>query len=80
MIITEAFIPLALARRRTLGVHELPLAVIPHPLGGLPPERVQERADAAVEQIIHALTAPVGQLVAEEQQRGPRAPGNAHGR
>jgi len=63
-----------------LGVHELPLAVIPHPLGGLPPQRVQERADAAVEQIIHALTAPVGQLVAEERLRGPRASVSAHDR
>ncbi len=71
LVITEAFIPLALARRRTLGVADLPLAVIPHPLGGLAPERVQQRADAAIDQIVHALTTRAAELASEERRRQP---------
>jgi len=35
---------------------DLRLAIIPHPLGGLMPEEVKEKADRVVEGIIASLT------------------------
>ncbi len=38
-------------------MEDLPLLVIPHPLGGEPPERVAEKAAAAVAQLAARLGA-----------------------
>ena len=35
---------------------ELPMAVAPHPLGGLKPDAIQAKADALLEQVIVGLT------------------------
>jgi len=49
---------MALAREesRALGMPELPIAVIRHPLGGLKDEQVQERSREALEQVVLSLT------------------------
>jgi hypothetical protein len=36
---------------------ELPMAIAPHPLGGLKPDAVQAKADELLEQVIAGLTA-----------------------
>ena len=53
---TEAFIGLAREESRNLGMPELPIAIIPHPLGGLKPEEVKLRAQQALEQVVVGLT------------------------
>jgi hypothetical protein len=53
---TDAFLGLAKEEARTLGMPELPLVIIPHPLGGEPLDRVQARAEGALEGVIAALT------------------------
>ena len=58
-----------MAERLGLGVPELPFSLIPHPLGGEPLEAVQARAEVAIDQIVHALTTPAEQLMAEEKER-----------
>ncbi len=60
---------LALAERAGLGYPGLPFSLIPHPLGGQPPEAVRSRADVAIDQIVHALTTPADRLAAEEKVR-----------
>ncbi len=51
VVTTTAFEPLARHEAHTLGIENLPLLVVPHPLGGEPPERVAEKAAAAVVQL-----------------------------
>jgi hypothetical protein len=53
---TDAFLGLAREEARTLGMPELPLVIIPHPLGGEPAERVQARAAGALDGVVAALT------------------------
>jgi len=36
---------------------ELPMAIAPHPLGGLKPDAVEAKAEALLEQVIAGLTA-----------------------
>jgi len=40
---------------KVLGVPDLPLLMIPHPLGGMSMEVVRSRADIAAEQLIKLL-------------------------
>ncbi len=42
--------------RRSLGMPNLPLAVTAHPIGGLQPPAVQDKADALLESVIAGLT------------------------
>ena len=69
MIATREFLSLADHERKGLGMPSLPLALITHPLGDLPLDEVAERAEMALEQIVHALTAPADRLAAEELGR-----------
>ena len=36
---------------------ELPMAIAPHPLGGLKPDEVEAKAEALLEQVLAGLTA-----------------------
>lgn len=51
---------------QTLGMPHLPIVVIPHPLGGLKPEEVEERAKGAVEEIVNTIVLPVHELKQRE--------------
>lgn len=55
-ICTDEFAPLGQSEAEALGMSTLPIAVIPHPLAGLPPEEVERRADVVLEEVIHVLT------------------------
>jgi hypothetical protein len=55
-ICTEAFIGLAREESRNLGMPELPIAIIRHPLGGLKGEQVAQRSREALEQVVLGLT------------------------
>jgi hypothetical protein len=51
VICSEAFLKLGRTQARVFGVPDLPLILIPHPLGGLSLVEVQARADVAVPQL-----------------------------
>jgi len=51
-ICSTPFIGLGAAQAKVFGVPNLPIVVIPHPLGGLSIEMVEARAQAALEQMI----------------------------
>ena len=53
---TKEFESLALLEARNRGVAELPLALIPHPLGGIHEEEVVKKADLAIETVVRAVT------------------------
>ncbi len=51
VIVTEPFIPTALAIADLAGMSGYPHAVIPHPVGSLSPEEVCARADAVAARV-----------------------------
>ncbi len=57
VICSDAFIRLGRTQARVIGVPDLALAEIQHPLGGLSIEQVQGRALAAIPQIADFIKA-----------------------
>ena len=56
VICTGPFLGSAHLHARVLGRPEFQPVVIPHPLGGMAPDEVRQRAAAAEDQIVAALT------------------------
>jgi hypothetical protein len=52
VIVSEPFLKLGKTQARVFGVPDLPLLVIPHPLGGLSLEQVEGRAQHAIPQVV----------------------------
>lgn len=57
VICSEPFRALGRNQARVFGAPELPLLMIPHPLGGLSLEQVAGRAQAAIPQVIDWIQA-----------------------
>ena len=55
VICSEPFLKLGKAQSRVFGVPDLPLVVIPHPLGGISLEQVEGRALAAIPQVVELI-------------------------
>ena len=55
-ICTDAFVALAREESKNLGMPELPLVIITHPLGGEPPEAIIASAEGAMDQVVSGLT------------------------
>jgi hypothetical protein len=55
VICTEPFLRLGQAQAKVFGVPDLPLVLIPHPLGGISLEQVHGRAEYALQQILDLL-------------------------
>jgi hypothetical protein len=61
VVTTTAFLTLAHHEAHTLGMEDLPLLVVDHPLGGEPRERIESRAARATTQLLTRLGAqPIG--------------------
>jgi len=54
-ICTDEFLSLAKIEAEVLRMPRLPVAIIPHPLGGLKPEEVEEKAKVAFQEILSIL-------------------------
>ncbi|HUF92345.1 MAG TPA: hypothetical protein VMR23_08215 [Candidatus Limnocylindria bacterium] len=54
---TDAFISLARATSAAHGLPHLPVALVPHPIGGVDPGAVIIKAEAVVDEVLAALTA-----------------------
>jgi hypothetical protein len=57
VVTTTAFEALAHHEAYTLGMGDLPLLVVDHPLGGEPAERIETRAARATSQLLTRLGA-----------------------
>ena len=57
VVTTTAFETLAHHEAYTLGMEDLPLLVVDHPLGGEPAERIETRAAGAASQLLTRLGA-----------------------
>ena len=53
---THEFEQLAKLEARNRGLADLPLALIPHPLGGIREDEVRKKAELAVEPVRKAVT------------------------
>ena len=53
---TKEFETLAVLEARNRGLADLPLALIPHPLGGIHEEEVVRKADLAIDLVVRAVT------------------------
>jgi hypothetical protein len=55
VVCSDTFMKLGAAQAKVFGVPDLPLLEIPHPLGGLSIEKVQQRAETALPQLVKVL-------------------------
>jgi hypothetical protein len=55
VVCSTAFEKLGSTQARIFGVADLPLLVIPHPLGGLDLNAVAARAEAAIPQLVKVI-------------------------
>ena len=55
VVCSEAFLKLAQNQARVFGVADLPLIVIPHPLGGIAMPEVRSRAERALPQLLDLM-------------------------
>ncbi|MCH7737062.1 MAG: hypothetical protein IH872_06640 [Chloroflexi bacterium] len=53
---TDRFKRLGEVERRSLGMAELTMAIVEHPLGGLQAEALLAKADGLLEQVVKGLT------------------------
>ncbi len=53
---TFEFEALARLEARNRGIEALPLALVPHPLGGIHEEEVVKKADLAIDAVLAAVT------------------------
>ena len=52
---TFEFEQLAKLEAKNRGIETLPLALVPHPLGGIHADEVKKKADLAIEAVLKAL-------------------------
>jgi len=57
VVCSDSFMKLGLAQAKVFGVPDLPLLKIPHPLGGLSLDKVRERAETALPQLVETIKA-----------------------
>ena len=57
VVCSDSFMKLGSAQAKVFGVPDLPLLKIPHPLGGLSLDKVRERAETALPQLIETIKA-----------------------
>ena len=55
VICSDFFLKLGKTQARMCGVPDMPLIMIPHPLGGLSLDEVKKRADVALPQVVELI-------------------------
>jgi hypothetical protein len=55
VVCSNVFLKLGQTQAKIFGVPDLPLLVIPHPLGGLDLQSVKERANVAAPQFVEVI-------------------------
>lgn len=55
-VCTDAFVALAREESKNLGMPDLPIAIVKHPLGGEPEDGITERSLVALDQVIEGLS------------------------
>ncbi|ETX00745.1 MAG: hypothetical protein ETSY1_09995 [Candidatus Entotheonella factor] len=68
MVCTDEFSQLGRNEAESLGIPYLPIALVPHPLGGQKSDQILEKAEKSIDQVVAIATSPVPDLV--ERFRG----------
>ena len=68
MVCTDEFSQLGRNESESLGLPYLPIALVPHPLGGQKEAQILEKADKSIDQVLSIATSAVPALM--EQYRG----------
>ena len=55
VVCSDPFIRLGKTQAMVLGTPDLPLVIVPHPVGGLALDKVRERAQVAVPQVVKLI-------------------------
>lgn len=55
LVTTDAFAELARSGATQAGLHRARIVAVPHPIGGVKPDLLAARADAAVEEVVNRL-------------------------
>jgi hypothetical protein len=55
VVCSDTFMKLGSAQAKVFGVPDLPLLTIQHPLGGLQMDKVRERAEVALPQLVKVV-------------------------
>jgi hypothetical protein len=63
MMCTDEFSQLGRNEAESLGLPYLPIALVPHPLGGQKPEQIAKKADFSVDQVVAIATTSVPELM-----------------
>ncbi len=74
---SSEFAALGANERRALGMPGLPIIVVPHPVGGIPPEAARAMAEGTIAEVRRALTGEAEELRREYAAREylpPRRP------
>ncbi len=66
---SSEFAALGANERRALGMPGLPIVVVPHPVGGVPPEAAREMAEGTIAEVRRALTGEAEELRREYAAR-----------
>jgi hypothetical protein len=66
---SDAFVALGHYEAIALGVPNLPIVTVPHPMGDVTADEVHRRAEAMVTQVLHVLTTDADALEAEYADR-----------
>lgn len=62
MLCTDEFSLLGRHEAESLGMPALPIALVPHPLGGQKPDAICEKAEKALDQVVKILSTPEAAL------------------
>ena len=63
MVCTDEFSLLGRNEAESLGMPYLPIALVPHPLGGQKAEQILEKADKSLDQVVSIATSAGSDLI-----------------
>ena len=63
MVCTDEFSQLGRNEAESLGLPYLPIALVPHPLGGQKPEHIAKKAEFSVDQVVAIATTSAPELM-----------------
>ena len=69
MVCTDEFSQLGRNEAESLGIPYLPIALVPHPLGGQHLEQILEKADKSIDQVVALSTTAVADSVERFQSK-----------
>ena len=74
-VCSETFLELARLQAQSLGMPNLAILTVPHPIGGIDLKEVVKKADDALEEMIEVLTMPREKLAERAKKQSDKGSG-----